>query len=250
MKLSIVIPVYNEVDTVSCLLGKVNHALEKINKEIIIVDDGSNDGTRNLLAQEYCEPLLYDNVQNLEGAKTFNKEENLKIIFHKQNKGKGAALRTGFKFATGDVIVIQDADLEYDPQDLLKMWKLIQEGYADVVYGSRFYGNSHRVLYFHHLLGNKVITAFIDLFCNTTLSDIEVCYKMFRKEVLEEMTLICNDFGFEVEFTVKVTKSQQRWRIYETGIYYYGRTYEEGKKINWKDGVKALWYIVKFALFN
>lgn len=130
------------------------------------------------------------------------------------------------------------------------MGRLILEGYADVVYGSRFYGKPHRVLYFHHLLANKLISNLINLLCNTTLSDIEVCYKMFRREVLEGMKLSCNDFGFEVEFTVKVTKSRQRWRFYETGISYYGRTYAEGKKINWKDGVKALWYIIRFRLMD
>jgi glycosyltransferase involved in cell wall biosynthesis len=156
-------------------------------------------------------------------------------------------LRTGFAAATGDVLVIQDADLEYDPRDWEEMWQLIADGYADVVYGSRFYGKPHRALYFHHYLGNKLISMLVNLLCDVTLSDIEVCYKMFRREVLEGLTLTCNDFGFEVEFTVKVAKPK-RWRIYEVGIRYYGRTYAEGKKINWKDGLKALWYIVKFWL--
>ncbi|NER80513.1 MAG: glycosyltransferase family 2 protein [Leptolyngbya sp. SIO1D8] len=175
---------------------------------------------------------------------------SVKVIFHRQNQGKGAALRTGFQESSGDVIVIQDADLEYDPQDWGQMWRLIAEGKADVVYGSRFYGNPHRVLYFHHLLGNKVISALVDLTCNTTLSDIEVCYKMFRREVLNGIVLTCNDFGFEVEFTMKVARSRHRWRMYELGISYYGRTYAEGKKINWRDGVKALGYILRFWLFT
>ena len=145
-------------------------------------------------------------------------------------------------------MVIQDADLEYDPQDWADMWRLIAEGKADVVFGSRFYGKPHRVLYFHHFLGNKTISMLLNLACNTMLSDIEVCYKMFRKEVLEGVALTCDGFGFEVEFTMKVARSARRWRLYETGVSYYGRTYEEGKKISWKDGVRALWLIVWFWL--
>lgn len=269
MKLSIVIPVYNEVHTIDTILQKIFNALPEVEKEVVIVDDGSKDGTREWLTMNYGGVDIYDNTKEASSSINFsltsekeyqtetqiNSKEllqknpfNVKIIFHKQNQGKGAALRTGFKLATGDIIVIQDADLEYEPQDWAKMYPLILEGWADVVYGSRFYSEPHRVLYFYHLLGNKVISNLINLLCNTTLSDIEVCYKMFRKEVLEDMILTCNDFGFEVEFTVKITQSKRRWRIYETGVHYYGRSYEEGKKINWKDGVKALWYIVKFAL--
>lgn len=269
MKLSIIIPVYNEIHTIDSVLTKVAQALPEVNKEIVLVDDGSTDGTREWLIQTFGEVNSHPVGVKLgsdrhivvdEGLKYQQQREQLNltvseslpmsvnVVFHQQNQGKGAALRTGFKAATGDVFVIQDADLEYNPQDWKRMWLLIAEGHADVVYGSRFYGEPHRVLYFHHLLGNQVISNLINVLCNTTLTDIEVCYKMFRREVLDGMKLTCNDFGFEVEFTVKVTKSRHRWRVYETGVSYYGRTYAEGKKINWKDGVKALVYIVWFWL--
>lgn len=270
MKLSVIIPVYNEIHTLDTILAKVIQALPEIKKEIILVDDLSTDGTRQWLQSNFGETNSYPLKINLDfyhylleakdGEYQIRESSSnvvvakpifvtIKVIYHQSNLGKGAALRTGFNNATGDVLVIQDADLEYDPQDWVKMWRIIAEGWGDVVYGSRFSGEPHRVLYFHHLLGNKIISNLINLLCNTTLSDIEVCYKMFRREVLEEVNLICNDFGFEVEFTVKVTKSSRRWRIYETGISYYGRTYDEGKKINWQDGIKALWYIVKFRFF-
>ncbi len=267
MKLSVIIPVYNELHTINSVISKVAQAIPTICKEIILIDDGSTDGTRELLVNMFGEPnsnvvqIKLNQKNELIVEKSHQQDYHyqeqsynsslitLKLIFHRQNQGKGAALRTGFKESSGDVLVIQDADLEYDPNDWEKMWFLIAEEKADIVYGSRFYGNPHRVLYFHHYLGNKVITSLIDLFCNINLSDIEVCYKMFRKEVVERMNLTCNDFGFEVEFTIKAIKSNRRWRIYETGISYYGRTYEEGKKIDWKDGVKALYYIIKFSLF-
>jgi glycosyltransferase involved in cell wall biosynthesis len=269
MKLSVIIPVYNEINTLSCVLGKVIKALPEITKEIVIVDDGSTDGTRQWLinlSQELEEKIIYfspttkqqelprENISqflnpydNLTATLIKQNLIKLKVIFHRENQGKGAALRTGFHQATGDIFVIQDADLEYEPLDWQKMWKIIAEDRGDVVYGSRFYGEPHRVLYFHHYLGNQLISNLINLFCNTTLTDIEVCYKMFRREVLDGIKFTCNDFGFEVEFTVKITKSKRRWRIYETGISYYGRTYAEGKKIDWQDGVKALWYIFKFS---
>ncbi|WP_267383924.1 glycosyltransferase family 2 protein [Cyanobacterium sp. uoEpiScrs1] len=271
MKLSIVIPVYNEIHTIETAVIKVAQALPGITKEIILVDDGSTDGSREWLVQTFRQA-------NSEGVKIgLNSNQQLivqekpeseihhprsevtssdcffidvQVIFHKRNQGKGAALRTGFKAARGEVILIQDADLEYDPQDWGRMWRLIEAGCADVIYGSRFYGEPHRVLYFHHLLGNQVISNFINLLCNTTLTDIEVCTKMFRREVLDDIELICNDFGFEVEFTVKVAKSRRRWRLYEAGVSYYGRSYAEGKKINWTDGVKALWYIIRFWATN
>ena len=268
MKLSIIIPVYNEIHTISIILAKIAMVLPKVDKEIILVDDGSTDGTREWLVGNFgsanTKPVeaLLNNGSLTAVDKIKNNSQQLStkiqgetalitvsIIFHHFNQGKGAALRTGFKKSTGEVLVIQDADLEYDPQDWKRMWKLIAGNNADIVYGSRFYGEPHRVLYFHHLLGNQVISNLINLLCNTTLTDIEVCYKMFRREVINEMELICNDFGFEVEFTIKITKAR-KWRIYETGISYYGRTYEEGKKINWKDGVKALGYILWFWLFN
>ena len=271
MKLSVIIPVYNEIHTLDTILGKVIQALPEVKKELILVDDFSTDGTRQWLKDTFGETNSYPVEINLNCDRYLLSRKNgeyqleqpdldvavskpisvsIQTIYHESNLGKGAALRTGFKYTTGDVLIIQDADLEYDPQDWVKMWRIIEEGWGDVVYGSRFSGEPHRVLYFHHLLGNKVISNLINLLCNTTLSDIEVCYKMFRREVLEGIELTCNDFGFEVEFTVKVTKSVRRWRVYETGISYYGRTYDEGKKINWQDGVKALWYIFKFRFFQ
>ena len=263
MKLSVVIPVYNEVVTLPSVLYLVVKALPEAQKEIIIVDDGSTDGTREWLSKTFSQSMdklcvvsisdkqeltVLNDIENPEQLVDYHSWVTINVILHDRNRGKGAALRTAFENTTGDVIIIQDADLEYDPKDWSQMWQLLQGEKADVVYGSRFYGNPHRVLYFHHLLGNYVISNFINLVCNMTLSDIEVCYKMFRKEVLEDINLICNDFGFEVEFTVKVVTSARRWRIYEVGISYYGRTYSEGKKINWKDGLKALWYIIRFRL--
>ncbi len=277
MKLSVIIPVYNEIHTLDTLLDKVIQVLPEVEKEIILVDDFSTDGTRQWLEHNFVRESFTDDSNNLGLVKLNShpyqikavedsfqlqqsntdlvvkeakpKNISFKVVYHQENLGKGAALRSGFKIAQGDVLVIQDADLEYDPQDWVKMWRIIAEGNGDVVFGSRFYGDPHRVLYFHHLLGNKVISNVINILCNTTLSDIEVCYKMFRREVLEGIEFTCNDFGFEVEFTVKITKSQRQWRIYETGIAYYGRTYAEGKKISWRDGLKALWYIVKFRFF-
>ncbi|MEB3356647.1 MAG: glycosyltransferase family 2 protein [Synechococcales bacterium] len=267
-----IIPVYNEIHTIDTLLHKVLQALPSVSKEIVLVDDGSRDGTRDWLINTFSQPTersvqpllnpgrsiltvcdcnsLLADIAPHSVTVTQVAPVSIKVIFHEQNQGKGAALRTGFQEATGDIMVIQDADLEYDPQDWTRMWRLLAEGKADVVYGSRFYGEPHRVLYFHHLLGNKLISTLIDFTCNTTLTDIEVCYKMFRREVLDGIVLTCNDFGFEVEFTMKVVRSPRRWRIYETGIAYYGRSYEEGKKINWKDGVKALWYIFKFWILR
>ena len=267
MKLSVIIPCYNERPYIEQVLQRVITALPQVGKEIIVVDDGSTDGTREWLAETFgatnphpalvvwteeagwqVRPMPSGGVNEQKGdGMAALRTCSLRVILHERNKGKGAALRTGFAAATGDVLVIQDADLEYDPRDWEEMWRLIADGYADVVYGSRFYGKPHRVLYFHHYLGNKLISMLVNLFCDVTLSDIEVCYKMFRREVLEGLTLTCDDFGFEVEFTVKVAKPK-RWRIYEVGIRYYGRTYAEGKKITWKDGLKALWYIVKFWL--
>lgn len=262
MKLSVIIPVYNEIETIEKILQKIVGVMPEIPKEIVMVDDGSRDGTREWLAATFGDPEHHPVRAYLDDTQTFRllpvKEDptvdlsrptcEVNVIFHRQNQGKGGALKTAFAAATGDVLIIQDADLEYDPDDWLPMWRLIQTDRADVVFGSRFYGNPHRVLYFHHYLGNKVITSLIDLVCNINLSDIEVCYKMFRREVLEDLRLTCNDFGFEVEFTMKVTRSPRRWRIYEVGVSYYGRTFAEGKKINWRDGVKALGYIAKFWL--
>lgn len=282
LTLSIVIPVYNEIHTIDTVLRSVAQALPAVSKEIIIVDDGSTDGTREWLMAHCTEESTRGqiDVQSREAiapvwdSSSFQAAEShavnaqapipdaqlysvaiapprpvtVRLIFQPRNGGKGAALREGFRAASGDVIVIQDADLEYDPHDWVDMWRLIAEGRADVVFGSRFYGKPHRVLYFHHLLGNRIISALVNLTCNTTLSDVEVCYKMFRRDVLRDLQLTCDGFGFEVEFSVKVARSRRRWRCYEVGVSYYGRTYDEGKKINWKDGVKALGLILWFAL--
>lgn len=241
MRLSVIVPVYNEIQTLPQILPRMMDALPELEKELIFVDDGSKDGSREWLKEQIA--------AELEQTVQLSPRITAKVIFHQHNSGKGAALRTGFRHATGDILIIQDADLEYDPRDWSKLWRLIKEGWADVVYGSRFYGSPHRVLYFHHLMGNKLITHLINMLCDMTFTDIEVCYKMFRREVIEGLQLTANDFGFEVEFTIKIAMSR-RWRIYETGICYYGRTYEEGKKINWKDGMKALGYIVKFRFFG
>ena len=240
MKLSIIIPVYNEIRTVGAVLQSVSRVLSQVEKEIVVVDDGSTDGTREWLAAQQ--------ERDWHGLFEETTQTTVRLVLQPKNRGKGAALRAGFWQASGDVMVIQDADLEYDPRDWEEMWRLIDEGRADVVYGSRFYGKAHRVLYFYHLLGNKTISALLNVVCNTTLSDVEVCYKMFRREVWKEMTLTCDGFGFEVEFTVKMARSPRRWRLYEVGIAYYGRTYEEGKKISWKDGLRALWLIIWFAV--
>lgn len=259
MKLSVIIPAYNEINTLDSILKKVIRSLPEVDKEIVIVDDGSTDGTREWIAKTFNYPdfgivkvgLNPDSQLVIESETLLASQPPLvtvRVIFHAHNQGKGAALNTGFQAATGDVLVIQDADLEYNPQDWGKMWDLIIQGWADVVYGSRFYGEPHRVLNFHHFLGNKVISNFISILYNHNLTDVEVCYKMFKKEVLNDIKLRCQDFGFEVEFTIKMLKSPRRWRIYETGIAYYGRDYSEGKKINWKDGIKALWYIIRFGV--
>jgi glycosyltransferase involved in cell wall biosynthesis len=252
--LSIVIPVYNEVDTIGQILLEVVRVLPRVPKQIIIVDDCSTDGTgewlrRNLghaegvcrsISLNNCElDLSADDPQN-QGGFSFT------ILFHERNRGKGAALRTGFSYAVGDIIVIQDADLEYDPDDWSRMLPLITDRkVADVVYGSRFYGRPHRSLYFHHYLGNRLISFVFNLLYDQMLSDIEVCYKMFSSEVLRELKLTSDDFGIEIEITAQIARAK-RWRIYEIGISYYGRTYDEGKKINWLDGFKAIIYLFKF----
>ncbi len=229
MKLSIVIPCYNEINTIEMILNRVINCGVELEKEIVIVDDLSTDGTRDHL-------------------KTLEKKFPIRVIYHEQNQGKGAALRTGFKAATGDIITIQDADLEYNPQEYIKLLKPILEGNADVVYGSRFIGSdSHRVLYFWHSIGNKFLTLLSNMFTNLNLTDMEVCYKVFKKEVLNKIELKENRFGFEPEFTAKI--SRHGFRIYEVGISYAGRTYKEGKKINWKDGLRAIYVIIKYNLF-
>lgn len=231
MKLSIVIPCFNESKTIAEILEKVVSVQMECEKEVIVVDDYSTDGSR-----EYLKSLEINNP-------------SIQVIYHDHNLGKGAALRSGFKAATGDVIIIQDADLEYNPQEYPKLLMPISEGKADVVFGSRFKGGeAHRVLFFWHYVGNKFITLLSNIFSNLNLSDIEVCYKAFKKEILDRIELEEDRFGFEPEFTMKV--SRLGCRIYEVSVSYAGRTYSEGKKINWKDGVRALYVIFRYGMFH
>jgi glycosyltransferase involved in cell wall biosynthesis len=228
-KLSVVIPVYNERQWVREIVRRVQAV--PIPKEIILVDDFSTDGTRDIL-------------------KEMEQESGFTVVYQPVNRGKGAALRTGFQVATGDVIVVQDADLEYDPSEYPRLIQPIIEGRADVVYGSRFIGDSHRVLYYWHYVGNRALTMLSNLFTNLNLTDMETCYKVFRREVLEGMVLKSNRFGFEPEFTAKIAKKRPALRIYEAPISYAGRTYEDGKKIGLKDAFQALFCIIRYWLVN
>lgn len=230
-RLSIVIPAFNERRTVETLLRRVCEAdVCGLEREIVCVDDGSTDGTAAELDRLAA-------------------ELGLTVVCHSTNQGKGAAIRTGFAAATGDVVLIQDADLEYDPREYPRLLAPILDGRADVVYGSRFVGgDAHRVLYFWHWVGNRALTLASNAVTNLNLSDMEVCYKAFTREVISRITLEENRFGFEPEITAKVARL--RCRIYEVGISYAGRTYEEGKKIGWRDGVRALWCIVKYGLLR
>jgi glycosyltransferase involved in cell wall biosynthesis len=255
MRLSIAIPVFNERDSLPRILAKVIRALPQVEKDIVIVDDYSTDGTRawlqSAIGDRHCMATLDDSgaLAIVEAAPDASRPAiPIKAIFHATNQGKGAALRTAFRACAGDVVVIQDADLEYDPADWLQFWPLFENDIADVVYGTRFITSApHRCLFYHHYLANKVISLIFSILYNQILTDLEVCYKMFRREVLDMLTLRSNDFGFEIEFSANVALNR-RLRIYELGISYYGRTYAEGKKINWKDGVKALWYLVRFRV--
>jgi glycosyltransferase involved in cell wall biosynthesis len=234
VRLSIVIPVYNEAGTVQELVARVVRAPVPpgVEKEIICVNDCSKDGTAQKL----------DELPSIFPGAAFK-------IFHKPvNQGKGAALRDGFKHATGEIVIVQDADLEYDPQDYMKLISPILDDKADVVYGSRFIGEPHRVLYFWHSVANRFLTTMSNMFTNLNLTDMEVCYKVFRKSVLDRIQIKCDRFGFEPEVTAKIAKIRPRLRIYEVGVAYYGRSYEEGKKITWKDGVKAVLTILRFAV--
>ncbi|HJP35971.1 MAG: glycosyltransferase family 2 protein [Gammaproteobacteria bacterium] len=252
MDLSIIIPAYDERETIGACLVRVGAALPELDKEIIVVDDCSSDGTTawlranaDGLSAKACAFEL-DPEGALRVVTGAAKSISVRLICHEVNKGKGGALQTGLAAAAGDVVVIQDADLEYDPDDWGEMYELIAiRNVADIVYGSRFYGRAHRALYFHHYMANRLISFIFNALYNQQLTDIEVCYKMFTKEVLDSLRITANDFGFEVQFSAQVALAR-RWRIYEIGIRYFGRTYDEGKKINWKDGVKALWYLVKF----
>ena len=229
MRLSIIIPCYNEAKTIRQVVERVR-AAPGPEREIIVVDDASRDGTRDLLRTQIA-PLVD------------------RIIYHDVNRGKGAALRSGFAAATGDVVIPQDADLEYDPQEYPRLLQPILDGKADVVFGSRFLGgDAHRVLYFWHMVGNRFLTLFSNMATNLNLTDMETCYKVFRREVLQKVTIEENRFGFEPEITAKVARLGVR--IYEVGISYSGRTYAEGKKIGWRDGFRAIWVIIKYNLFR
>jgi glycosyltransferase involved in cell wall biosynthesis len=230
MKLSVIIPCYNENATIEALLSAVR-ASPYPDKEIIIVDDCSTDGTR-------------DKLKNVVEPSGF-----ARVLYHERNMGKGAALRTGIKAATGDMVIIQDADMEYDPREYPKLAEPVLRGNADVVFGSRFAGgDAHRVLYFWHSLGNRFLTMLSNMLTDLNLTDMETCYKLFRREIIQSIEIEENRFGFEPEITAKL--AQKNCRIYEVGISYCGRTYAEGKKIGWKDGVRAIYCILKYNLFR
>lgn len=228
MKLSVVIPVYNEKNTIEEIISRVQAVDVGIKKEIILVDDCSNDGTREIL-----EKLTQDNI---------------KVYFHSKNQGKGASLQTGFSNVEGDIILIQDADLEYDPREYSKLLEPILDGRADAVYGSRFLGGPHRVLFFWHYVGNKILTTLSNITSNLNLTDMETCYKVFKREILDKITLKSKRFGIEPEITIKLAK--MKCRIYEVPISYSGRDYSEGEKIGWKNGVSAIFHIFKYKFFD
>lgn len=227
MLVSIIMPVYNEAQYIEEIVNRVLKT--DIEKELIIVDDFSTDGTRDILSK-------------------YKQQKGIKIIFHEKNKGKGAAIRTGLKEVSGDVVIIQDADLEYDPRDYTKLLEPILEGKADAVFGSRFLGGPHRVLFFWHYMGNKFLTLLSNILSNLNLTDMETGFKAFRADILKSLTLKSDRFGFEPEVTARLAR--KRYRIYETPISYSGRSYAEGKKITWKDGLAAIFHIVRFNMFG
>ena len=225
--MSVVIPAYNEEDTIGVVIDRVLQ--QDYDLEVIVIDDGSTDGTRRVLESI--------------------KDNRVRISIQDANRGKGAALRKGFEMATGEIIIIQDADLEYNPGEYEKLLDPILDGRADVVYGSRFLGGPHRVLFFWHYVGNKFLTLLSNMMTNLNLTDMETCYKVFRSHVLRDLRLRCNRFGFEPEITAKISRLN-KYKIYEIPISYSGRDYSEGKKITWKDGFAALWYIIKFRFMD
>ena len=228
MKLSIVMPVYNEKETLREIVARVLRVDTGLETELIAVDDFSTDGTRDIL-REMSDPRV-------------------RVYFHEKNKGKGAALRTGFAQATGDVVLVQDADLEYDPREYPTLLEPILDGRADVVYGSRFLSGPHRVLFFWHYVANRLLTTICNVLANLNLTDMETCYKVFKRDILTKITLKSDRFGFEPEVTIKVARLKAR--IYEVPISYSGRDYSEGKKIGWKDGVSAIWHMLRFKFFS
>lgn len=232
-KLSVIIPAYNEEGTIVRVIESVRsvNLITGMEKEIIVVNDCSRDGTKEVMENYLRE----------------NPAAGIRFLSHEVNKGKGAALHTGIKHATGDFVIVQDADLEYDPREFNLLLQPILDGFADVVYGSRFIGgNPHRILFFWHSIGNKFLTFFSNMFTNLNLTDMETCYKMFKREIIQSIELKENRFGFEPEVTAKISRMPDI-RIYEVGISYYGRTYKEGKKIGWKDGFRALWCIMRYS---
>lgn len=235
MKLSIVVPVYNEEKTINSILDLVEQTLEELTSissyELVIIDDHSSDNSKKVLEER------------------IQQKTNCTLLSHQVNSGKGAAIQTGIAKTTGDIVLIQDADLEYDPKDYDALLRPIVSGLADVVYGSRFKGEVSRVLYFWHFMGNRFLTFLSNMFTNLNLTDMETCYKAFRGDIIRNMILTSNRFGIEPEMTAKIAKIKGI-RIYEVPISYFGRTYEEGKKINWKDGFSAIWSIIKFNLFT
>ena len=226
--LSVVMPVYNEARTIAAVIERVLKAPVHVAKEIIVVDDASTDGTRKLL-------------ENMPSGE-------IRLVLHDVNRGKGAAIRTGLAHATGEIVLIQDADLEYDPRDYPLLLEPILEGHADVVFGNRFHGGPHRVLYFWHYAANRLLTLLTNVLTGLNVTDMEVGYKVFRRDVLRQLTLTSDRFGFEPEVTVKVAKLG--CRVYEVPIRYYGRTYQEGKKITWRDGVAALFHLLRYRFFG
>jgi glycosyltransferase involved in cell wall biosynthesis len=249
MLISVLIPAYNEVDTLPLIVKRIEEV--PYDKEIIIIDDGSKDGTREWICSEYG---IVNQVSVVQEGKQGGRHSaggystKVKVIFHEKNRGKGGAVSTGMQAATGDVVIVQDADLEYDPGDYPKLFEPIVENKADVVYGSRFLGGTHKVHYFWHYVNNKMITLVSNMFTNLNLTDMETCYKVFRKKVLEGIKIESQRFGFEPEITAKMAKKGVR--IYEVPIAYYGRSREEGKKITWKDGVKAVFTIIKYNVLR